>query len=1260
MIQETTFDAKNRVWVHQAAIDATRPKATPKFRQRRRISGVASSNKSVCSQTSTTSAVLNESENVTTASQHNGTATRQVWSWKLATLVETTANHVTVRLLSAEDDGNNLPEKQTLLAHSTDNTIALAPDVFQTGQVVLHNEYTGVDKRNDHSYTDIVPLPPDDLIALTHLHEPAVVESLQVRYAQNRIYTATGPVLLALNPFRNLRGLYGEAVMKSYWQSDDSGAPTTRDTSTSLPPHVYNIANQSFRNLMRCLEDGTNPHQSILVSGESGAGKTVSTKLVMKYLAALSHYRSMGSTRSMSVPRVYKRAREATQRHQRNHSNSVSSEFPERDNVLLSTIDKSSTRALPSMACEESTTLDAETNLGLDTIEAQVLQSNPILESFGNARTTRNDNSSRFGKFVELQFSARGNLVGAQLETYLLEKVRVVHVGTGERNYHIFYELLQAHIDNRRTGNTLGSYSKNYDMSQLHLAPTATSRDFKLTCDGERSRRDGVADGQNFAALLQAMQTLRFSEQEIREIWRVTSSLLHASNLNFVPVRDLTTGETDPDDACILDSTNVHLSSVCALLGVTEKELNQALCEVVLRAGKEEARKRMTAAQAQRALEALIKATYGALFEYLVSRINDAIQGENSNESNAGSAATIGVLDIFGFESFQVNSFEQLCINYCNEALQQQFNAFVLRNEQAEYEKEGILWKFIEFPENQDVLDLIDKRGIGILHILDDQCRAPGPSDTSFGLQVYQVCANSSRFSATRAQKAHLQFAVHHYAGPVTYTAKGFTEKNRDELPTSTRTLFLSSESTFVQQLAHILEWAPNSNASASAFSVRSFQRSDSTVGRPTVAGQFQRQLKKLRSKIDQTSPHYIRCLKPNDCLLPDKFDVAVVAEQLRCGGILEAVRVARAGFTQHYPHSDFYRRYRVLAWREMNKVGGRLRHSSSGNPLSAPSAIRPGRLFKVSNTDGTAITKNKDEASRRCKELLQILQVKIQHQQIEDGIEIAKPTDPKTSVQIHSTRKSIPSSCSQSIKSSHSSKPCLAPVRGHMTRQKLVEKKEFGKQKEITMSRSSRSAAWKYGGMQEDVCTNLGIQMGKSKVFLRHSAFEALERIRTCEQYKAATSLNATFRMYLARIAYVPYRNAFRQELQRRHHHIDLDDDISGTVETAYNALSSASPYRHALPPQKGGPWQNHSLVDKWTESGIRNAIHNPVPRSEWGKGAASTGNFKWVVKEGLWVKNIYALQESREPSTVMETTRDRANSTEEVRDQAGLIERC
>ncbi|EEC43809.1 predicted protein, partial [Phaeodactylum tricornutum CCAP 1055/1] len=769
----------------------------------------------------------------------------------------------------------------------------------------------------------------DDLIALTHLHEPAVVESLQVRYAQNRIYTATGPVLLALNPFRNLRGLYGEAVMKSYWQSDDSGAPTTRDTSTSLPPHVYNIANQSFRNLMRCLEDGTNPHQSILVSGESGAGKTVSTKLVMKYLAALSHYRSMGT---------------------------------------------------------------------------QVLQSNPILESFGNARTTRNDNSSRFGKFVELQFSARGNLVGAQLETYLLEKVRVVHVGTGERNYHIFYELLQAHIDNRRTGNTLGSYSKNYDMSQLHLAPTATSRDFKLTCDGERSRRDGVADGQNFAALLQAMQTLRFSEQEIREIWRVTSSLLHASNLNFVPVRDLTTGETDPDDACILDSTNVHLSSVCALLGVTEKELNQALCEVVLRAGKEEARKRMTAAQAQRGLEALIKATYGALFEYLVSRINDAIQGENSNESNAGSAATIGVLDIFGFESFQVNSFEQLCINYCNEALQQQFNAFVLRNEQAEYEKEGILWKFIEFPENQDVLDLIDKRGIGILHILDDQCRAPGPSDTSFGLQVYQMCANSSRFSATRAQKAHLQFAVHHYAGPVTYTAKGFTEKNRDELPTSTRTLFLSSESTFVQQLAHILEWAPNSNASASAFSVRSFQRSDSTVGRPTVAGQFQRQLKKLRSKIDQTSPHYIRCLKPNDCLLPDKFDVAVVAEQLRCGGILEAVRVARAGFTQHYPHSDFYRRYRVLAWREMNKVGGRLRHSSSGNPLSAPSAIRPGRLFK-------------------------------------------------------------------------------------------------------------------------DVCTNLGIQMGKSKVFLRHSAFEALERIRTCEQYKAATSLNATFRMYLARIAYVPYR---------------------------------------------------------------------------------------------------------------------------------------
>ncbi|OEU13397.1 Myosin_head-domain-containing protein [Fragilariopsis cylindrus CCMP1102] len=836
------------------------------------------------------------------------------------------------------------------------------------------------------------PICPDDLISLSHLHEPAVVECLQNRYEDDQIYTATGPVLLALNPFQNIRGLYGESTMKRYWEKSESQSKET------LPPHVYAIADEAFRSMMRSLEqslggsDKTSCDQSILVSGESGSGKTVTTKFVMKYLAALSQ-----------------RAGSQTKEKQ-----------------------------------------------------AQVLQSNPILESFGNARTMRNDNSSRFGKFIEIQFTRTGRLVGAQIDTYLLEKVRLVTQSIGERNYHIFYEML--------SGSMGAEELRNY-----FIASTASPDDFKMTASGTYDRRDGVSDKDTCRALKAAMKTMKFSTEEQSDVFAAVAAILHSSNLTFC----------DLDEYCSLDAHNVHLEPVCHLLGVTAEGLNQALCHFSISAGNDtQVQQNLEIDKAEKGLEALLKATYGALFTYLVTRINDSIcyspdQNESLDEngerphSKDAPSASIGVLDIFGFESFKTNSFEQLCINYCNEALQQQFNAFVLKNEQAEYEREGIEWSFIEFPENQDVIDLIDKRGSGILCILDDQCRAPGTSDRSFALDVYNKCKNQTRFSANRKQTAVLQFCVNHYAGPVEYTTNGFVEKNRDELPKEATELLQNSFNPFIRLLSTIMK-----NSSAE----RNSSSNSASFGRTTVGGQFRRQLKLLREKIDIMSPHYVRCLKPNDELVADHYDRAAVAEQLRCGGILEAVRVARAGYSNHYSHDEFLRRYRCLATPEINR-------------------------------------------------------------------------------------------------------------------------KSFSRNTCGTTSESAR----------------VGVQIGKTKVFLRHKAFESLERLRSQEQSRAAVKINSIFRMFLSRVAYVHVRTAVRKSMLDLHafqndewKESKEDNPDDAHLLEFFNRLNKM---RHSF------NGESFSLVEVWAGQ-MRESIHNPKPRSEWGNYSPSKP-FTWMLVDGLWTKN-------------------------------------
>ena len=675
-----------------------------------------------------------------------------------------------------------------------------------------------------------VNAPPDDLIQLTHLHEPAVVHCLRERYADGLVYTHTGPILLACNPFRRYEGLYSEATMRKYWEGGMAGG--------RLPPHVFGVADGAFRAMMRAFDDGeTASDQSILVSGESGAGKTVTTKFVMSYLAALSQ-RYAGAAGGSGG---------------------------------------GSGGAAPEGG-----------------VEQQVLQSNPILESFGNARTVRNDNSSRFGKFIEIQFQRSGVLVGARIKTYLLETVRMLAQGEGERNFHVFYEILSGQGPDRTA---LGLDGKSLD-------------EFKIISSSTYDRRDGVQDSETYQDLREAMSTVGFTQDQQLEVLSVPSGLMFCSNMTFVD-------EGRTDGGCEIDASNTDFEVAQSLLGVTADALNNCLCFASIEARGETLKKTLNPENAAKALEAFMKATYGVLFAYIVERVNDSITlGGSNGGSGAGASQTafVSVLDIFGFESFESNSFEQLCINYCNEALQQQFNRFVFKLEQEEYEREGIEWSFIEFPDNQEVLDLIEKKRTGILSILDEHCRLARSTDQAFVNQTHEVCADHPRFVKDDFARVRGDFSVHHYAGPVEYSSANFRAKNKDSLPKETTELLLSSSKELLRGLGKLL----GSQASASA-SASDGNRRSSSLKSASVGSKFTTQLKQLRERIDQTAPHYVRCMKPNDALVPDNFVPAIIADQLRCAGVLEAVRVSRVGFPQRYAHQLFVQRYGVLGGRTFN-----------------------------------------------------------------------------------------------------------------------------------------------------------------------------------------------------------------------------------------------------------------------------------------------------------------------------------------------------
>jgi len=952
----------------------------------------------------------------------------------------------------------------------------------------------------------------DDLIGLTHLHEPAILHALRLRYDANIIYTSTGPILIAVNPFKAMP-LYSESVMESYrLQGETSGArgpsgsssevpgtdtPFKRRTNDALlkkmnktvrlPPHAYQTADDAYRAMMRGIEnvvlmngsqsqrkmndngngngnnsaEGMPTNQSILVSGESGAGKTATTKIVLNYLAMLS---KVATAQTLTSP--------------------------------------GSTKSISD-----------ESTAGHVSIEKRVLDSNPILESFGNARTIRNDNSSRFGKYIDIRFTKTGKLAGANIETYLLEKVRLIHPGSKERNYHVFYQFLSDVTRNERRDFFLDEYELN---------------DFKmLSQTGEFGRRDGVSDRESHREMLNAMIEIGFKPETTQALMRLVVAVLFAGNMTFTAY---------DDDSCSLDESHPAVA-VAALLGVSFEDLASALTYRTINTVHESIEKSLNYHQAEKAREALIKAIYGGAFDYIVKQVNNSIHASSEGGSAATSpnpnqrgavsmndGASIGVLDIFGFETFQHNNFEQLCINYTNEALQQQFNKYVFKLEQLEYEKEGILWKYISFPDNQDVLDLIDRRHVGMLAILDEQCIVPQSTDEKFTRYLYSKCDQHIRFSASSAQRVDYKFTIEHYAGGVEYSTDHWLEKNKDQLPAKSSALLRNSNFKLlnkIQKYVRSEERAGSDNARGS-MSMNNGRRSiRGSVATKSVGAQFSEQLKTLRTRIDVTTPHYIRCLKPNDELIPDHFEPKNIVEQLRCGGVLEAVRVSRAGYPTRYPHDVFLARYYILGGSDGNGNG------MDSKPVSP--------VHNIMNWLGSKEEKLKTLIHTIILEIWEADQQMIEH--IEEAekahIEMDSPRRTKVTNSPVFARGSTyvngpPSLAVQSsVRTPPEKRRALAlQKKNKLSRLSLQSVKHRAEHHSSNLIRpETREEFLNLDFVSK--CAVAGLQLGRSKVFLRREAFDRIEALRSQKFFGSAVTIQAMVRGKLYREQFVKARSA-------------------------------------------------------------------------------------------------------------------------------------
>uniref|UniRef100_A0A8C9U9H8 Myosin VB n=1 Tax=Scleropages formosus TaxID=113540 RepID=A0A8C9U9H8_SCLFO len=637
----------------------------------------------------------------------------------------------------------------------------------------------------------------NDLTALSYLHEPAVLHNLRVRFLEsNHIYTYCGIVLVAINPYEQLP-IYGEEVINAY-----SG-----QNMGDMDPHIFAVAEEAYKQMAR-----DEKNQSIIVSGESGAGKTVSAKYAMRYFATVG-----GSANDTSV-------------------------------------------------------------------EEKVLASNPIMEAIGNAKTTRNDNSSRFGKYIQIGFDRQYHIIGANMRTYLLEKSRVVFQAEDERNYHIFYQLCAS--------------ASLQEFKDLALT---SAEDFTYTSLGENIFIDGVNDAEDFEKTRHAFTLLGVKDSHQGSIYKIIASILHLGNVEIRSERD--------GESCRI-SDNPSLHHFCRLLGVEQDQMEHWLCHRKLVTTAETYVKSMSHAQATNARNALAKHIYAHLFDWIVQHINKALFTTTKQHS------FIGVLDIYGFETFEFNSFEQFCINYANEKLQQQFNSHVFKLEQEEYMKEQIPWTLIDFYDNQPCIDLIEAK-LGILDLLDEECKVPKGTDQNWAQKLYDHHSSSNHFQKPRM--SNTSFIVVHFADKVEYQCDGFLEKNRDTVYEEQINILKASKFQLVADLFQEAKEGSTTSVTTSKGSkinvrpVKPSPKPPNREHRKTVGHQFRNSLHLLMETLNATTPHYVRCIKPNDDKEAFSFDSRRAVQQLRACGVLETIRISAAGYPSRWTYMDFFNRYRVL-----------------------------------------------------------------------------------------------------------------------------------------------------------------------------------------------------------------------------------------------------------------------------------------------------------------------------------------------------------
>ncbi|XP_031750785.1 unconventional myosin-Vb isoform X2 [Xenopus tropicalis] len=636
----------------------------------------------------------------------------------------------------------------------------------------------------------------NDLTALSYLHEPAVLHNLKVRFLEsNHIYTYCGIVLVAINPYQQLP-VYGEDVIYAY-----SG-----QNMGDMDPHIFAVAEEAYKQMAR-----DEKNQSIIVSGESGAGKTVSAKYAMRYFATVG-----GSASEANV-------------------------------------------------------------------EEKVLASSPIMEAIGNAKTTRNDNSSRFGKYIQIGFDKRYHIIGANMRTYLLEKSRVVFQADMERNYHIFYQLCAS--------------ASLPEFSELSLAE---AEEFFYTNQGGDPVIDGVDDAEDFEKTRQAFTLLGVKETHQMGIFKIVASILHLGNVAIQTERE--------GESCNLSKGDKHLTHFCSLLGLEQDQMQHWLCHRKLVTTSETYVKTMSAEQAVNARNALAKHIYAQLFNWIVQHVNKALHTTIKQHS------FIGVLDIYGFETFEINSFEQFCINYANEKLQQQFNSHVFKLEQEEYMKEQIPWTLIDFYDNQPCIDLIEAK-LGILDLLDEECKVPKGTDQNWAQKLYDRHGSSQHFKKPRM--SNVAFIVVHFADQVEYQCDGFLEKNRDTVYEEQINILKASKYPLVADLfQNEKDTVPPTPTGKSKISVRPAKpalKSANKEHKKTVGHQFRNSLHLLMETLNATTPHYVRCIKPNDYKESFSFDPKRAVQQLRACGVLETIRISAAGYPSRWTYHDFFNRYRVL-----------------------------------------------------------------------------------------------------------------------------------------------------------------------------------------------------------------------------------------------------------------------------------------------------------------------------------------------------------